>query len=185
LFLPFYLTTVLGGEPENIMNELTFQIAEQHDMDAVLSLLKEAALWLREKGIDYWQNWQDPPETMIHWIQEGFEKRQFFLVQRDGELVGCFRMQWEDSAFWGDADDRAGYIHSFTTQRSLAGQGIGKRILEYVERLCRENRKEFLRLDCGTDVLGLRAYYEANGFKVVGEKIIGTYKTTFYEKALV
>lgn len=30
------------------------------EIDTVLVLLKEAATWLRDRGIDYWQEWHSP-----------------------------------------------------------------------------------------------------------------------------
>jgi hypothetical protein len=35
--------------------------------------LKDAAIWLGEREIDYWQDWLNPPVEFVCWIQEGFQ----------------------------------------------------------------------------------------------------------------
>jgi len=166
------------------MEQLTFRKAEPEEIDTVLQMLKEAALWLRDKGIDYWQDWLDPPSLFTDWIKQGFDGNQFYLVQMSEQVIGCFRLQWQDPMFWGEQEDDAGYIHSLTISRKHAGQGIGAEVLRSIEAHCRENKKTFLRLDCGAGVKGLRRYYEALCFKPVGEIAVEGERLTLYEKAI-
>jgi GNAT superfamily N-acetyltransferase len=166
------------------MAKLTYRKARPDEMDKVLLLLKEAALWLREKKIDYWQNWINPAPNFINWIQRGFDNDEFYLAESDGKLSGCFRLQWQDPQFWGQQADNAGYIHSFTVKRELAGQGTGYKLLKLIEDYCRDNGKTMLRLDCGTDIAGIRKYYEKFGFKWVKDTVYAGYLTTLYEKQI-
>jgi GNAT superfamily N-acetyltransferase len=162
---------------------ITFRRARPEELDTVLLLLKQAALWLREKKIDYWQEWLAPPPNMVNWIKKGFSQNEFFLVEQDKKVIGCFRLQWQDEMMWGKRQDNAGYVHSFTVSRELAGKGYGYRILKMIEQLCQENGKNLLRLDCGSEIPGIRKYYEGFGFKAVGEvTCYGRY--ILYEKAL-
>jgi len=167
------------------MKQLTFRKAKPKEIEVVLSFLQEAALWLREKGIDYWQDWIDPPSLFTDWIQQGFDESQFYIVQMGGEDIGCFRLQWQDPMFWGEQEDNAGYIHSFTISRELAGKSIGAQVLGLIESFCRENNKSLLRLDCGVDVKGLRRYYENSCFQPVGEVTVEGERLTLYEKSLI
>ncbi|MEM9006340.1 MAG: GNAT family N-acetyltransferase [Cyanobacteria bacterium P01_F01_bin.86] len=167
------------------MKQLTFRKAEPDEIKTVLSYLKEAALWLRGKGIDYWQDWIDPASFFTDWIQQGFDEDQFYIVQMSGKDIGCFRLQWQDPMFWGEQDDNAGYIHSFTISRELAGKGIGAKVLELIEGLCREHNRSLLRLDCGVDVKDLRRYYESLCFQPVGEVSVKGERLTLYEKSLI
>jgi GNAT superfamily N-acetyltransferase len=166
------------------MPQITFRKARPDEMDKVLQLLKEAALWLREKKVDYWQNWIDPAPQFVSWIQRGFNSDEFFIVEQDGNTAGCFRLQWQDPQFWGQQVNNAGYIHSFTVKRELAGQGTGYRLLDLIEAYCRDNGKTMLRLDCGTDIPGIRKYYEKYGFMWVKDTVYSGYPTTLYEKPI-
>jgi hypothetical protein len=50
------------------MNEIVFQRAGRNDLTEILRLLKEAALWLNMKNINYWKVWINPPDKYITWI---------------------------------------------------------------------------------------------------------------------
>ena len=146
------------------------------------TFLKEAASWLNGQGIDYWQNWHSPSEHHKEWILEGFRLQQFYFVEEDDAVVGMFRLQESDPVFWGDARESAFYIHSLTTKRNLAGQAYGYRILEMIEELAKVQKKEYLRLDCGSQVKKLCAYYMNYGFQFVREVIVDGYEMNLYEK---
>ena len=139
--------------------ELVFRKAMSSEADIAFKLLKEAAKWLEEKNIDYWQNWHQPPKEHAAWIHEGFEEGQFYFVEHSDKVVGMYRLQYDDEIFWGKRNDKAGYIHSFTTDRSLKGRGIGGKILEHIERQLREEGINFLRLDCSPNISELCDYY--------------------------
>jgi ribosomal protein S18 acetylase RimI-like enzyme len=166
------------------MDKIEFRKAKPNELNSVLLLLKEAALWLQKKGINYWQDWISPPPHFIDWIRDGFEKNEFYMVEKQVDVVGCFRLQWQDPLFWGEQENNAGYIHSFTISRNLAGQDIGKSVLNLIESYCRSNEKELLRLDCGVDIKGLRKYYEQYGFKPVGEVTVLGEQLVLYEKRI-
>lgn len=166
------------------MKQITFRKARPDEIDAVLLLLKEAALWLQKKKINYWQDWISPPAHFIDWIKQGFGRNEFYMVEKEGHIIGCFRLQWQDPLFWGKQENNAGYIHSFTISRNLAGQNIGRSVLDLIESRCRQNGKEFLRLDCGVDIKGLRKYYEDYGFKSVGEVTVLGERLILYEKRI-
>jgi len=154
------------------------------ELPLVLQFLKDAAIWIRERNIDYWQGWLDPPSEYVDWITEGFQNNEFYLICQAGEAIGCFRLQWSDTMFWGRRPEPAGYIHSFTTARRLAGQHIGEQALALIEDICMKQEKDYLRLDCGVHVTGLCHYYEANGFSNVGETMVQGEHLKLYEKKI-
>lgn len=148
----------------------------------VFSLLKEAAEWLQEKNIDYWQNWHNPTGEYIKWIEDGILNNEFRFVEQDRNIVGMYRMQFMDELFWGNKMDNAVYIHSFTVKRSFRGKGIGVKILEYIETEMYKNGIDFIRLDCEMGINGLCKYYEEYGFNCVGTKELSGYVLSLYEK---
>jgi ribosomal protein S18 acetylase RimI-like enzyme len=150
----------------------------------VLALLKSAALWLRERDIDYWQNWLEPPAHHLAWVDEGLVAGQFRIVDVEGAPAGCLRLQPDDEMFWGRRDDSAGYVHFLTVDRALAGRGLGRLILDAVAGDLEASGASFLRLDCGVGVVGLRRYYESCGFVAVSEATVDGEDHVLYERAL-
>ena len=167
------------------MQEISIRKVTPEERDTVLQILKESGEWLLEKGNDYWQVYIDLPPFLMNWIQAGFDNNEFqFAENNNGEIIGCFRLQDEDSMFWGERDEKAGYVHSFAISRKLAGRRTGYKVLAAIEARCRENGKEYLRLDCGTHLDTLRAYYERFGFRFVGDVHLMNSNLTLYEKRI-
>jgi N-acetylglutamate synthase-like GNAT family acetyltransferase len=166
------------------MEEIHFKIAEGDDLQRILRLLQEAALWLEMKNINYWKIWIDPPEDYINWIRKGFENEEFYLVKDNNSIIGCFRLSWNDEKFWGKQSTPAGYIHSFTIDRKLAGNNKGIEVIKMIEKKCKENNRNYLRLDCSSKVQKLKEYYERIGFRPMGETIVKGERLTLYEKEI-
>jgi predicted GNAT family N-acyltransferase len=167
------------------MDEIVFQRAGGSDLSEILRLVKEAALWLKMKNINYWQDWINPPEKFINWIKIGFERNEFYLMKQGISIIGCFRLSGNDEVFWGKQDSPAYYIHSFTIDRKLNGKNLGIKVIQKLGNICKESRKKYLRLDCSSTVSALKQYYEELGFSSVGETIVHGEILTLYEKEIV
>ena len=167
------------------MEHIKIRLADKSEINLALSLLKNAALWLKDKGIDYWQNWISPTDLSLEWIKEGIFLNQFYFVQNNSGVIGMFRLQWSDEKFWGVQDNNAGYIHSLTIDTNYHGQGLGQQILSMIEDICKSNDKKYIRLDCGVDVDRLCTYYEDYGFISVRDVTVTMYQLRLYEKELL
>jgi GNAT superfamily N-acetyltransferase len=163
---------------------ISIRSAGKDELATVFGLLLDAAVWLKDMGIDYWQMWLEPNAAMRIWVTKGFDAHEFYFVELSGTIVGMFRLQWSDAVFWGNRLPDSGYIHSFTTVRRYAGSGIGYFALERIETMCRAEGKLYLRLDCGESVAGLRKYYERFGFVHVGDVTAFNERLVLYQKAL-
>lgn len=150
--------------------QLVYRKAELTEIDTTFLILKEAAHWIKQRDLNYWQEWINPDESLREWIQEGFDNNEFYFVERDRVVVGMFRLQYEDELFWPNKNDKAGYIHSFATRRKYEGMGIGLKILEYIIKKLQSENVEYLRLNCTSKVTGINNYYLKAGFNYVGQK---------------
>ena len=162
-----------------------FMQIDEKELNTVLGFLKEAAVWLRDKKIDYWQDWLDPPEFFKDWILTGLRQKQFHYIVNDvNEVIGMFRLQYDDELFWGERDDRAAYIHSFAIKRSLGGKGTGYEVLRAIEEFVKEKGADYLRLDCGLKIKKLCEYYINYGFKKTGTITVNGEELLLLEKKL-
>jgi GNAT superfamily N-acetyltransferase len=150
----------------------------------VFDMLKQAADWINLISVDYWQNWHHPTREHINWILNGLKENQFYFALDKNEIVGMFRLLFNDELFWGKRNDLAGYIHSFTTIRKYKGQGIGKIILNDIEKMLIDKGINLLRLDCSSNVKGLCNYYEKYGFKNSGTIQLFGDELNLYEKRI-
>lgn len=168
-----------------MIKKIEVRKAEICEVNIALSLLKGAARWLCERGINYWQHWHDPSPEFLSWLEDGFCKKQIYYVFTESKIIGMFRLQWSDEMFWGKQKDDAGYIHLFTVDRIYYGQGVGKLILTNIESMCKEHGKKYLRLDCGVNINKLCKYYEENGFIEKGIVELFGERLKLHEKQLI
>lgn len=164
--------------------EITERIAISGELNLGLEMLKEAAVWLKEKNINYWKSWLNPNQDYINWIKSGLDNNEFYFLESENEVIGMYRLQYSDEMFWGKREEKAGYIHSFTIKRKYCGQGIGRDALELIALKLKQNGIGLIRLDCGSEIKGLCEYYEKNGFNKVDEREVFEFMASFYEKRL-
>ena len=102
------------------MQKMTLRKVKPDERDTVFQLLRESGEWLLGKGNDYWRVYIDLPPFFMNWIEPGFDNDEFFFAENgEGEIIGCFRLQDEDPMFWGEREDKAGYVHSFAISRKF------------------------------------------------------------------
>jgi ribosomal protein S18 acetylase RimI-like enzyme len=158
--------------------------AKPNEVVTALSLFEEAALELREKGINQWQHWINPTPEYVNRVQKGFDDKVYFFVEKSGELAGMFRLMESDEEYWGTQQETAVYLHSFMTKSAFKGQNIGSTVIKSVELSMRKRGVRYFRLDCKADNEQLCNYYKKQGFKPVRMKQMPHYAVQLFEKEL-
>ncbi len=75
---------------------------------------------------------------------------------------------WSDEQIWQEQNAPAAYVHGLVVARSHAGQGLGVRLLAWVEDQAHAAGLGLVRLDCVETNRTLRALYDGIGFVQVG-----------------
>ena len=161
---------------------LTITRARAADFDAVLAILREAADWLSARGNPQWQHWyMDFGERML---RERLEHHEVYLFRLDRTPVGTLSIQWSDPEVWGERglDGLAGYIHGMGIARSVGGQRVGQRLLEWAVETIAARGRRFARLDAMASNEPLCRYYEERGFRPLGTVVLaGNFTTRLFE----
>lgn len=165
---------------------LHFRKANIEEINLALSLLKQAAETLKEKGVNQWGFWINPNEDKINWVKEGFYNNEFFFAENsNSEIVGMFRLLEQDELYWGIQPIKANYIHSLVVDKKFAGKNIGKLMMSLIENLVINKGILNLRLDCNASNPVLCNYYEKLNLIKVGEKQMPHSLNNLYEKNLL
>lgn len=165
--------------------QFTFRPAAPTEFPLILSLLKEAAQKLFDKGLEQWNVWLNPTPDKIDWIKEGFDANEFHIVEDDKDTVaGMFRLSYKDVLYWGENTDVAAYVHSLTVKKEYAGHKLGELVLNHIEQHLKSNNIYTFRLDCNAGNTWLCNYYESQGFVKVGEKQMPHALNNLYQKQL-
>lgn len=143
--------------------DFIFRLADEKDILAIMKVIEKRCLWMKENSINQW----DEDYLKLYnfdYFKSKVEKKELFLVENLEKIVGTFVLLEEDERWENDVP--AYYIHNFATDTQISG--IGAKIIEYCEKLCKKNSKKTLRLDCNIYNEKLNNYYEKKDFKVVG-----------------
>lgn len=162
-------------------DEIEIRVATRADVPRILTLFDGAVGWLVERGIS--GQWGTRPfsdhshaeERFLAWIDPGV----MFVAQIDGEIVGSLAISEHPPAYAEAAcvglPGPVYYLEAFVTDRSRAGQGIGRTMLAWAERRARDRGIGSLQLDCWSGNPALVAYYQRAGYVPVRRFEVGTW----------
>jgi GNAT superfamily N-acetyltransferase len=157
------------------MNQIEIRRARITEADAVLDLWREARRWLAAAGTDQWQPHRGETDVSLtarvranvaHTIETG----DCYIAIHKGVIVGTITVdERADPEFWrpGDNPPAALYVHRMIVRRGFAGQGIGKILLDWADKLASARGRWLLRLDAWQSNKALHRYYESQGFSQV------------------
>lgn len=138
---------------------MKFRIADQKDLDEIITVQKSAFKRLYEK---YHDDETSPYTETITTITRRFETDDYayyVLVDNFGVIVGYVGVQKMDSTHF-----RIGILG---VEQSVQGKGYGAIILSNMKNLFRNDY--YLELDTILEENRLVAFYENNGFQPFGE----------------
>jgi ribosomal protein S18 acetylase RimI-like enzyme len=168
--------------------DLELRQASISDVDVVVELLSAAARWMLDAGI---RQWPDPFPREI--VEASIERRETYLAFTRGQMVGSIALYEEDPNWWGDRPPDALYVHRLVVALAARGQNIGVQLLDWAQRQVAAAGRAWLRLDCGTENLRMRKYYEDLGFSHVQDVVVsllgagsdrGAWRGSLYERAI-
>lgn len=134
--------------------------ASDADVDDVLSILDEAAMWLHGRGIRQW-----PQRFPAALVAPAVDRGETWLAIRDCRAVATVTVTTSDP-LWDD-DGAALYVHRLAVRRQAAG--VGAAVLSWVGQHAAGLGRHIVRLDCVAHNEALRAYYEQYGFAYRGD----------------
>ncbi|NQX58266.1 GNAT family N-acetyltransferase [Paenibacillus qinlingensis] len=156
--------------------------AQINDVDEIQQLFVEAAQWIQvSKGFTQWRVDSFTKDYLTSFIHD----QEVFVACQNGEIIGCFSIQWQYEEIWGDLfHDDAGYVHRLVVARKYKGEGIGSRILSWSEDYIKNKGKGWLRLDCMADNPTLNDYYRGLGFIHQGRYESHAWSAHLYERKI-
>lgn len=138
------------------------------DLSAIRAAYAAGRRIQRDQGTIVWPEF--PDEFIVAEIEAG---RLFRVIDGDA-LVGVFSVAYEDEAIWG-ARERGEhiYLHRIARAATYPGRGLVGAVLGWARAQCRALGRAGLRMDTWASNDALIAYYERQGFRVVGRRRIG------------
>ncbi|HEX6534342.1 MAG TPA: GNAT family N-acetyltransferase [Gemmatimonadaceae bacterium] len=138
------------------------------DLPAIRAAYAHARLIQRDQGAILWPEF--PDEAIVAEVEAG----RLFRVMDGDALVGVFSVAYEDEAIWGEHERGEHlYLHRIARAATSPGRGLIGAVLGWARARCRSLGRAGLRMDTWASNEALVAFYERQGFRVVGRRCIG------------
>jgi GNAT superfamily N-acetyltransferase len=152
--------------------------ADARDIESVIGILREAALWLERTGRPMWRDNELIPERLAAEVREGC----FIIAVCEGEAAGALKLQLQDTIFWPDIPQEDSlFVRRLAVRRHFAGGGVSVALLRWAAEHARALDRTYLRLDCEASRTKLRAFYERFGFRHHSDRQAGPYFVSRYQ----
>jgi ribosomal protein S18 acetylase RimI-like enzyme len=134
----------------------------------IVSVLTDATKYKLQRGDFAWGS-RGPSEQEV---LEQINRDEMYVVLSDCDVVGTFRLQWDDEHYWGKQPPVAAYMHGLAVKESAHGKAVGANVLTWTVQEAARQGRQYLRLDCDEKNFALCRYYERRGFIQVGERAL-------------
>ncbi|MGN0453460.1 MAG: GNAT family N-acetyltransferase [Ruminococcus sp.] len=165
--------------------DLSFRIATEEDLPALVCLYKSGVESMQKAGIDQWD--EDYPSA--HTITEDVKNGDLHLCMREGEIAAAFALNREveeeyETAHWEKPDAHFIAMHRLCVSPNFQRQGIGRSCMLEIERYALGNGFNAIRLDTFSGNIKAIPMYKSLGFKEVGEAFWRKGRFIIFEKNL-
>ena len=152
---------------------------DKDDVSALTRLLNRAYRPLADAGMRYVASWQDDEITLRR-----LESGEAWVSEAEGRIVAAVVLVPPGPHPRVPYYSRPGvaYFHQFAVDPDFQGRGIGRGLLDHLERRAREVGATELALDTSDGAVDLRRMYERLGYRAVGSQ---DWAETNYESVIL
>lgn len=149
---------------------MIIRAAQPADIPEILRLRTEAAAWLHGKGSDQWGPTGDPLAKVANDMTKAIHAGHAWMGCTDANdsTVGTMTVnKTTDPGTWSDHEiATALFVHRMMIDRRYAGQGFGRDMFAFAEKLACLADRAWLRFDAWSSSKDLHAYYQRLGFRL-------------------
>lgn len=152
-------------------SQLVLCRADGHHIDTVLSLINEAAQWLRTKDTRQWASPWPNADARNKRIQADLDDGKTWIAWDGKRPAATITADPTDEEVWPEEmrQDPAVYVNRLVVSRRYAGAGVGARLIDWAGlRARREHGACWVRVDVWTDNAALHEYYRLQEFAFCG-----------------
>lgn len=162
---------------------LTLRQATEANLPEVLAILNYGIRNKLQRGDLAWGDTALNEAAIRPLLNDG---STYVALDSHKNIVGTFRLVWQDEQAWGVQPPVAGYLQHVAVTSGYRGQNIGGQMLHLADREIAAKNRYFLRLTCPSGNASLRAYYEKQDFVRADSHANPTYQThqplSYYER---
>lgn len=160
--------------------------AKEKDVPRSMELIEQARAFLRENGVDQWQDGY-PDEAVI---RADAAAGRGYLCMEDGRSVGYLCADFDGEPAYGGIEGRwlseqpYVVVHRLALDNAVKGRGLASQVFRLVEELALGRGVHSFKIDTQTDNKRMRHLLEKNGFQYCGTILFDGDKKLAYEKLI-
>lgn len=149
-----------------------FRKTRIEEIPEVMKLIDQAKAYMKESGIDQWQNGYPNAES----IRKDIDHDYSYVMEEDGKIIGTLAVIFDgeptydkiyDGA-WKTIDEPYAAVHRVAVDAQCKGKGIAGAMIEEVVKLCRERGVRSIKNDTHRDNKSMQRMQAKNGFEYCG-----------------
>lgn len=151
---------------------MAFRKTVQEDIPQIMEIIRQAQSYLKEQGIDQWQDGYPNVES----IEADIRNEVSYVYTEKERIIGTLALIFEKEPTyeiiydgnWETEDIPYATIHRIAVAEEEKGKGIAGKMLLEAERICKESKVHTLRIDTHEDNLSMQNWMKKSGFIYCG-----------------
>ena len=149
-----------------------FRKTEYADIPAVMGLINQAKAYMKDQGIDQWQDGYPNEASIANDIAHDYS----YVMEEKGKVIGTMAVLFDgeptydqiyDGA-WKTSEEPYAAIHRVAVDAECKGQGIAGAMIEEVVKMCQEKGIRSIKNDTHKDNKSMQRMQAKNGFEYCG-----------------
>lgn len=167
---------------------ISFRLATESDLPAIMTIVADARVYLREKNVPQWQGVY-PTEAVFQadikkgalWVAVLNQKIALIMTLSPGPDPNYTIIHGK----WLQSTDNYLAIHRIAVARDAAGNGVAQAALEFARQFARTQSYPSLRFDTHELNAGMRYLAEKNNFTYCGRVAMADHTPRFAYELLL
>lgn len=150
---------------------MNFRMAKNEDIKDIMKIVKKAQNYLKDQGIDQWQN--NYPNEVV--IQNDIDNNEFYVLTENNSIIGIAALSFKVEETYNKiyegkwiTDNEYGVIHRMAVDMDKKRSGLGSILLKEIEKICRNKDILSMKIDTHRMNKSMRSFLEKNGFEYCG-----------------
>lgn len=150
------------------------------DLDNIMEIIEETVEEMKSYNNNQWDESYPKVEDFILDI----ENEELYIYDLKGEIQGFICVNYIEPVEYKDlewsSEKNFMVIHRMAVDKNVRNKSIGKKLMEFAERLSQSNNINFLKTDTNSVNIKMNSLFKKCGFNFVGEiKFLGK-ESPFY-----
>jgi len=150
---------------------MDFRRGTEDDIPGIMNIIREAQSYLKECGVDQWQDGYPDEGTIRNDIQRGYN----YIMADGSQVIGTTALIFDgektyDKIYEGEWLSSGSYaaIHRIAVAARYKGRGLAGDIMKRIESICIDKGIHSIKIDTHQDNKTMQRYLSKNGFIYCG-----------------